>query len=220
MHLYKNLHPPDKGPDNRHHYINTIIIIIIIAILIAVITNLSDKSRWENFNPDQISDPIQINTNSINPMTITQKGQTYTITPIAKYKISAIAAGIKTYNDNNPISPMDIALIWGDLATPNYEDHLTISQSNRWYHFRYTADSPHSKRYIEKHSANTHIIPENDEIQKTLKKIRKDDIVYLEGYLVNIKRDSDNYRWSSSKSRKDTGDGSCEVMYVKGVEII
>lgn len=70
---------------------------------------------------------------------------------------------------------------------------------------------------IETNSANVHISPMNEEIEKQIKDLDKGDLVYLEGYLINIVDTSNNYKLASSLSRKDTGAGACEVILVTNV---
>jgi hypothetical protein len=71
------------------------------------------------------------------------------------------------------------------------------------------------------HSANNHIIPANENIHEAVKTIWKKDIVVLEGVLVNIKGTykGQPVTWNTSLSRKDTGNGSCELFYVSKVRI-
>jgi hypothetical protein len=50
---------------------------------------------------------------------------------------------------------------------------------------------------------------------------KKNDKIVLEGFLVNVsgKYKGGNVSWRSSHSRTDTGNGSCEIMYVTGVKL-
>ena len=75
--------------------------------------------------------------------------------------------------------------------------------------------------YIITHSANNHIIPATENVQRALKIIKKRDRVVLEGYLVNLKGTykGREVRWNTSLSRTDTGNGSCELFYVSKVRI-
>jgi hypothetical protein len=43
-------------------------------------------------------------------------------------------------------------------------------------------------------------------------------MVSLSGYLVEI-NGANNWRWRSSLSRTDTGQGACEVFYVEAVNV-
>ena len=116
-------------------------------------------------------------------------------------------------------SPVDFAVGWGDMAKPEIYSKIDISQSNRWYRWRTDSEPPISYRAIETQSANMHIIPANEQVAKTLKKVKADDMVYLQGALVEIQMD-DGWQWRSSLSREDTGAGACELMRVDQVRIL
>jgi hypothetical protein len=95
-------------------------------------------------------------------------------------------------------------------------EKIDISQSGRWYYWQ-TDRFPIPRREIETHSANMHMIPANEEIEDALKKVRKGEVVKIEGYLVRI--DGKNgYRWISSLTRDDTGSHACEVVFVKSIQ--
>jgi len=104
------------------------------------------------------------------------------------------------------------------MANPETLDKLTISQSNRWYHWR-TDNFPIPRRDIETNSANMHFIPGNSAVEEKLKSIQSCDTVKLIGYLVHI--DGDNgWTWTSSMTREDTGGDSCEVILLEDIKTI
>lgn len=113
-------------------------------------------------------------------------------------------------------SPVDFAVGWGDMAKPEVYSQIEVSQSNRWYRWHVDHEPPIPLREIETHSANMHIIPANSEVAKQLKKVKPDDMVYLQGALVEIEM-SNGWHWRSSLSREDTGAGACELMRVDQV---
>ena len=61
-----------------------------------------------------------------------------------------------------------------------------------------------------------HLVPANAAIAKQIKKIKPDDLVYLKGTLIEIQT-QDGWRWRSSLSRVDTGNGACELMRVESI---
>ena len=70
--------------------------------------------------------------------------------------------------------------------------------------------------------ANTHLIPASDNIRKAMRFARKGDTVKLDGYLVNVEALKDGTiksTWHSSTSREDKGNGACEILYVKNLQI-
>lgn len=63
-----------------------------------------------------------------------------------------------------------------------------------------------------------HMIPANDEIKSRLKKVRVGQVVALSGYLVRV-QGADGWHWNSSMTRRDSGDGACEVVWVKDIVV-
>jgi hypothetical protein len=76
--------------------------------------------------------------------------------------------------------------------------------------------TPYSGSEIGLHSANTHIISANSNITAVLDEVQINDIIYLEGYLVNVITEIEGTTWfvDTSLTRRDTGDGGCEQLYV------
>ena len=172
---------------------------------------------------DVSRDPVQIRVKHMPSIKIKTDDAEYTLTPMAKYEISALVASRKNYSGmwTAELAPVDLALVWGKLADPEYDKFITYSQSNRWYYYRYKAGSPFDNNYVIRHSSNHHIIPASENILKAVKTLRSEDHIYLEGYLVNVRGTYRGHKvwWNTSLSRSDTGNGACEVFYVKKVKI-
>jgi hypothetical protein len=93
------------------------------------------------------------------------------------------------------------------------------SQSGRWYWWKFGPDFKNNRSVIINNSANTHIIPATETITDAIDGIDPGDRIELTGFLTTIvgKKDGQTYTWNSSLSRSDTGNGSCEVLYVKKI---
>ena len=65
------------------------------------------------------------------------------------------------------------------------------------------------------------MIPSTDNIRRALKSIKTNVLVEIGGYLVNIrgKVGRKDVWWNTSISRSDTGDHSCEIIYVEKIRI-
>ena len=92
-------------------------------------------------------------------------------------------------------------------------DRLDISQSSRWYHYRWHGDPPIPPGEIVQSSANMHMIPSDRTVASALRDVRPGQRVRIEGWLVQVDA-NDGWHWRSSLTREDTGDGACEVVYV------
>lgn len=144
----------------------------------------------------------------------------YTIEPVARYTIRAKILSTERYRMGrmSDLSPVDFALGWGHMSHNEVIEKLNVSQSDRWYHYRWIGNPPIDPADIVRLSANTHLVPANDMIKSRLLKARSGEIVSLKGYLINIKN-RDGWTWRSSLSREDSGSGSCELMWVEEAAI-
>lgn len=79
-------------------------------------------------------------------------------------------------------------------------------------------DTSLSSQLIMHNSANTHIIPANSYVAKQVQAMRPGQVVVLDGYLVNAYAD-DGWRWTTSMTRKDTGNGACELFWVESARV-
>lgn len=145
----------------------------------------------------------------------------YQITDLQSYQGEFRILSRENYNFGTEakFSPVDFAVGWGAMADPQVYSQIDISQGNRWYRWLVDHEPPISLHEIAISSANMHIIPANKAIAQQLKDIKKGDLVYLKGALVEIKS-SEGWTWRSSLSREDTGGGACELMRVDEVRVI
>jgi hypothetical protein len=143
----------------------------------------------------------------------------YHITPLEDFSIEArvLAAKDYTFGREADLAPVDLALGWGAMSDEAVLSKISISQSNRFYHWRVDA-FPIPRKEIELQSANMHMIPADSQVEKTLKSVRPGQVVKITGYLIEAKAD-DGWRWKSSLTREDTGAGACEVVFVKSVSV-
>lgn len=144
----------------------------------------------------------------------------YLITPLAEYEVTARVLSKKdyTWDKSADLSPVDLALGWGVMSDSGLLENLRISQSGRWFYV-YWQNVNVDVNQVMTHSANTHILPANADIARQVKNVRRDDIVRLQGYLVQVTK-RDGFLWRSSLTRGDTGDGSCEVLWVTNIEVV
>lgn len=144
----------------------------------------------------------------------------YQVTRKARFDIRARVLSIEPYymGRNADLSPVDLALGWGVMSDQSVIDQLNISQSGRWYRWRYEGAPPAPEQQIISSSSNMHMIPADKSVERSLKNLRKGDIIHLNGYLVDVDHVSGWY-WRTSMSRTDTGDGACEIVYVESLRV-
>lgn len=160
--------------------------------------------------------PIQRATASSDPLLL----DGYRLTRRAEFNIRARVLSREDYRwgSESDLSPIDLALGWGVMSDQAVLDKITITQGSRWYFTRYDLPAPISDQAIINNSSNMHMVPANSWVLKKLKDVRRGELVRLKGFLVDIDSDS-GFRWRTSLRRDDTGNGSCELFYVKDIYI-
>lgn len=159
------------------------------------------------------AEPLQQN---LTPPAELELGQ-YSLRLLAEFALEARVLARERYRMGREadLSPWDFALGWGRMAEPEIARQFTIRQSGRWYYWR-TEQLPIPQREVEISSANMHLIPANDQVREALDRVNSGSTVSLRGFLVEA-RGEDGWRWRSSMSREDTGDGACELILVTDV---
>ncbi len=98
-------------------------------------------------------------------------------------------------------------------------DRISISQSMRFYWFEYKMPPPISKDEIISNSTNMHIIPSTPAIASRCKSLRTGALVHLDGDLVEATA-PDQPAWRSSLTRTDSGNGVCELIWLKEISLL
>ena len=143
----------------------------------------------------------------------------YQIVPLADFSIEARVLSTKHYNLGREadLAPVDLALGWGRMSDETVLARIDISQSGRFYFWR-TDDFPIPREEIETHSANMHMVPADALIQRQLEQVRPGQVVTISGQLIEAQA-TDGWRWRSSLTREDTGNGACELVLVKSLSV-
>ena len=161
------------------------------------------------------SEPRQVN---ITERTWERGGVRYT----ALAQFDAYARVLSTnhyyFDGQADLSPVDLALGWGTMSDSDVLARLKVSQSNRFYFWRARVGEPLriAMAEISSHSANMHMIPEDDKVKEVLLSVRPGELVSFGGYLVRVEKPG-GWTWKTSLSRTDTGAGACEVVWVKDI---
>ncbi|HVR81061.1 MAG TPA: hypothetical protein VHF02_03075 [Luteimonas sp.] len=138
-----------------------------------------------------------------------------TLLPLAGFSIDARVLSREDYSHGreSELSPTDLVLGWGRMATPGLAERLDVSQSSRWYHYQWSGEPPLPPAEIARSSANMHLIPADAAVAAALKNVQAGERVRIDGWLVEADA-PDGWRWRSSTTREDIGAGACELIYI------
>ena len=147
------------------------------------------------------------------PPNLSKRG--YRIKPLQRLSLEARVLSAERYwlDRGADLAPLDLALGWGPMSDTSVLGQISISQSGRFY-FWHVDRFPIPRHDIEVNSANMHLIPADANVESALKSVRVGQLVHIIGYLVEV-TGTDGWRWRSSLSRDDTGNGACELMWVE-----
>jgi hypothetical protein len=162
-----------------------------------------------------LGDPVQREIDS----TVSIERGNFRLRPRAEFEATVRILLREDYllGDLSDLAPTDFAVGWGPMSDSAVLDHIEISQANRFYFWR-TETWPIGRKAIETHSANWHVIPENDRVSAVLGRLRTGNLVELRGRLVDVEGRDGGIR--TSLSRNDTGAGACEILLAASARVI
>ncbi|MBZ5589601.1 MAG: hypothetical protein LAO05_13645 [Acidobacteriia bacterium] len=193
------------------------------ALLLAAVACGPRPSADDRTPIDVSQPPEQTTIESPEPFRISDGGWEFVVTPLAGYVLRGIVVSRENYGFgwNGRLAPCDVAMVWGELAKGDAWRRLDWSQSGRWYFWRWSGVQPFPKATVVRDSSNTHVVPANPNLKRAARSLGEGDIAELTGELVRVegRRGAERVAWRSSLSREDTGDGSCELLYLRRLRL-
>ncbi len=206
---------------NREETNYKIFKIIVIVLLLLFFLNRCrfDNTVLKNVDMEPFSEPVQKNLDEKKIVQQNFKDGLAYVTLVAKYKMYGRVYA-KRYVPSKlhlaSIVPYDVTIGWGDLKSKDVYKTIKTVMSGRVVYWFYNSKCPLNEKEINSMMSNNHLIPANKNVKKGIKKLRKTDVVYIEGYLANVSIHKPHIieRSTSSLTRDDTGLGACEMIYV------
>ncbi|MEI8363946.1 MAG: hypothetical protein WCF78_00620 [archaeon] len=194
-------------------FVNILVLIIILVLISLFIYPSFNKNKDVIINLD----PYQKNLDASDSF----KTGAYTITKVAEYDITARVLSTKKYNDKmSELSKFDFALGWNKMSDYNIVKETYVTQYNRFFLWHLESNYQLiTVKEVTESGANVHMLTDNKSVQRQLRKVNKNDIVNIKGYLVNVQSDS-GWLINSSLTRTDDGPGACEVLWVEKITIL
>jgi hypothetical protein len=193
--------------------------------LLVALTAACSWTAWQRFERRPVhpingqvaaAEPVQADLADAAPI---RHGR-WLLTPRATYDITARILSREDYRFDAiaDLVPEDLALGWGPMSDNSVLAHFDISQGVRFYTWHPRDALPVAREVVIGHSANTHVIPADQNVRAQLAHLRVGEVVHLQGELVDAKRD-DGAWLHTSLTRADSGPGACEVMLVDSVAV-
>ncbi len=190
--------------------------------------NITQDPIQINYSPEEKKQKTFVHNSFINKNKIT-------IIPQAHYELSGTAVAFNrsflfTYNFFDSAALYDLGTAWGKMGDKNfYKKHYkSYSQKNEVTGSRIlwtqAKDYPPAlpMEYSTSHYSHSHLVPANRNVMAALLKIRRWDRIKITGDLIDMQFKGQKYNTSMSRNDHDLGDrgnGSCETIYVKSVQI-
>jgi hypothetical protein len=168
--------------------------------------------------------PVQESIDKTEPFRIEYQGHVYDVQPVADYELwglvvshNDISSISDIYHDETSLDTRDLCVIWGENVTHD-GFHQVDFRSGPWTcYFQYQ----YGVRFNHDHLSNNHLITDDNWIREQLNKIRIGDQIVLRGQLVNYRDQAMPEFWrKSSLTREDAGNGACEVLFVKELQVV
>lgn len=196
------------------------ICVIVLLVFLAVMFFLRNRASHKSIAG--IRPPKQTETTGGTKLSV--DGETVNVSYKYEYEIEGLVVHTKRHHGfgmEDDISPIDVALAWGDVAEYNDRINFHWSQRGRFYYWRVSSydelEPIGSEVDVIRQSSNNHLIPSSSEMRSKIKSIMPGDHIKIKGYLVDLnctKSNGSTFYWNSSTIRSDDGDGACELIYV------
>ena len=173
------------------------------------------------------SEPIQEGTDQ-RPFTVTIGGYTYSLTPRASYDISGLVVSqhrgdalLNLYHKADPGNIKDVCVVWGgNVINGSYRQvRFTSEEFTCYYAWSGVLRSP----FDHEKMSNNHLIPATPDVAAEIRGIHVGDQVRMRGFLVDYSVSKDGHQIftrRTSTTRKDTGNGACEILYTTDVLVL
>lgn len=116
------------------------------------------------------------------------------------------------------INTNDLCVIWGANAETLDLSKFSFSHGD-WTCYVYTTNTPAWSQFKMDALANNHVLPATPEISRAVHDVRIGDQIEMSGELVDYSIDGNPPR-TTSIIRTDTGNGACEIIYVRDFKFL
>jgi hypothetical protein len=153
----------------------------------------------------------------------------YRIAPVADYEITGLVVSrhdADTWWDwihrasNDHLNVVDLCMVWGANAADGAYEKMSFSSGQFVCYYSSRDDTAWQPQYTRALS-NNHLLTEDPHIARQLRRLRVGDQVRIGGQLASYSHDAGfAFTRGTSLTREDTGNGACETIFVREVELL
>ncbi len=178
-----------------------------------------------DYVPGIANEPAQTATRK-DPFNVVYNEVEYRVEPEYEYDLTGMIVSYRHHDNNSRmhrlandhLNMLDVCVVWGDNTVG---DHLRkLSFWNGIFTCNvHTRDQAAWDAFDMYQLSNNHLISDDEYIRDRVRDIRIGDQIRVRGYLANYSSAGVGTRGTST-TRKDTGNGACETVFVERFEIV
>ncbi|MBU0613129.1 hypothetical protein KKB10_03875 [Patescibacteria group bacterium] len=204
---------------------------IAILVVFAVLFFLRNSLPSQNELVDEVAQiPIQKEINK-DTITIPLDGSIGEVDPLYSYELYGLVVAsydsdvwYDQFHKDDPLNTKDLCVVWGGNATEGkyLKGKYSHGEFTCFWNFKSYEDY---RNFNESEIANNHLIPADESLADKIKEAQIGDQIHFKGYIssYSIISEEDSsiiFSRGTSTIREDTGDNSCETVYVTDFEIV
>lgn len=178
--------------------------------------------------PEMRSEPLQQPTTDP-PFQTSVGGVTYTVKPIADYEIWGLVVSTHDTSTwwnwiheatNDHLNVVDLCLVFAENVTKGGYVGIDYS-SGQFVCYVQTRSREKWERFSMRALSNNHLLADRPSIVSKLRNVNIGDQVRIRGWLAEYAHNQGMaFTRGTSVTRDDTGNGACETIYVREVELL
>lgn len=213
----------DQHAGKSIHRLLNLLFLLSCSLWVLALTNKGNFPETTEIHQALLQDPLQSVT-STKPFLFNYRGTGYEVAPMADYELWGL---VVTHNDieglmdlthdENSVDIRDICVVWGNnLRTDDYKQ-VRYSSGDFVCYFQYGP----GVSFDHDRLSNSHLLADDAAVRQMILNTRVGDQIHLKGMLVNYRPVDQSLYWrNSSLTRKDSGNGACEVVFVEAYDIL
>lgn len=184
------------------------------AVALTAIASTGCTDWREKVRPGLASGPVQTPVEAV-PSALQFGATKASLLARAHYETTAWVVAVDDDFDDGleEVMPLDVALAWGPLGNPDILETMSFHLARRYVSARWDGEMPLANDVVMQHLSNHHLVFSSEALRAQLEDVEPGELLELEGHLVDI--DLGHRKVRTSLSRKDKGNGACEVLFVE-----